>query len=34
MERVAKADEEAGNKNAANGSMTTVALSLRSRGAK
>jgi len=31
MEKVVKADEEGGNKNAANGSMSTVALSLRSR---
>lgn len=32
MERVAKSDEGAGNKNRANANMTTVALSLRSRG--
>lgn len=34
MERIAKADEGAGNKNVANANMTTVALSLRSRAAK
>jgi HEAT repeat protein len=31
MDKVSKADEEAGNKNAANDNMATVALSLRSR---
>jgi hypothetical protein len=34
MDRVVKADEEGGNKNAANANMATVAISLRSRSAK